>query len=181
MPVFVFKRQRIQVLVLVICFAYSMFGPTLILFCNKCSARISWSQMGWDLTFTSFSMNNWPLNPFLLIIPSTYFLFLIKKRWHNECWSSAKLALYFDCALVGQTQSSILQRWHNEPITLGCISLSSRQLFWLQWNIFFHSQQKGIFSSCFPIPLVYLLAWWVGFWPLLWLMRHIKILLICLC
>jgi hydroxymethylglutaryl-CoA reductase (NADPH) len=36
-------------LVLVICFAYIMIGPTLILFCNKCSARILWSPMGYIL------------------------------------------------------------------------------------------------------------------------------------
>nr|TKW11155.1 hypothetical protein SEVIR_6G215300v2 [Setaria viridis] len=31
--------------VLAICFAYIMIGPTSILFCNKCSARILWSPM----------------------------------------------------------------------------------------------------------------------------------------
>jgi hydroxymethylglutaryl-CoA reductase (NADPH) len=36
-------------LVLVICFVYIMIGPTLILFCNKCSARILWSPMGYIL------------------------------------------------------------------------------------------------------------------------------------
>jgi len=34
-------------LVLAIFFAY-MIGPTLILFCNKCSARILWSPMGYN-------------------------------------------------------------------------------------------------------------------------------------
>ena len=36
-------------LVLAIFFAYIMIGPTLILFCNKCSARILWSPMGYIL------------------------------------------------------------------------------------------------------------------------------------
>ena len=35
-------------LVLAIFFAYIMIGPTLILFCNKCSARILWSPMGYN-------------------------------------------------------------------------------------------------------------------------------------